>query len=772
MGLGDTAAVCAHCTPVERLRHGRKAGPSMLLALLLLLGLIAPEARAQENLLDAAPASAALKDKSKPMLLQADELVYDNAGSKITAKGKVEIYYNNYTLLADQVIYDQGANTLTADGNVRIKEPDGAVINADHITLTDDFRDGFISSLKIVTSDDSRIAAARAQRTDAETTVFEQGVYTPCKACATDPSSAPLWRIRAGKITHKRSEGNLYYEDAYFDVLGMPVLWVPYFYSPDPSVKRRSGFLAPSFSQSDRLGTEVEIPYFWELAPNMDVTFRNRYLSKEGTLYRAIFRHRIANGTYAIDLAGINQNDSEEAVNSATANLSNDWRGTVATQGDFSLGSYWNAGWDVTVETDDTFRRYYDLDNILRTDRVSQGYLVGQSLRNYFGANIYHFGGLLTDDTSNAESTAHPSIDYHYIVDTPILGGELSFDANALSLSRDDGADTNRVIADVNWRRQMIDGLGQVYTPFAFARGDAYTVSNVIDETTGVPTTESTITRGQVGAGLQYQYPFVAHTDWGAHVLEPVVQVIARPDHIEQITVPNEDAQSLVFDDTLLFDIDKFSGYDRIETGTRLNYGLQYTWQLDTGGSVRMVAGQSRQLSGENPFGDDTGLDTTKSDYVAGLYFAPTSHVSMVAQTRINDDTLDVEREDLGASFNFGIMSGAVNYAFDHSTDQAGVEREDQEVAGNVAVQLTERWAALASLRYNLDLDQTISDSIGVKYADECFALSVVYKESYIQDREIEPDQAVVLRFELKNLGGSSFTTDALGSNSADEDRG
>ncbi len=89
MGLGDTAAVCAHCTPVERLRHGRKAGPSMLLALLLLLGLIAPEARAQENLLDAAPASAALKDKSKPMLLQADELVYDNAGSKITAKGIV-----------------------------------------------------------------------------------------------------------------------------------------------------------------------------------------------------------------------------------------------------------------------------------------------------------------------------------------------------------------------------------------------------------------------------------------------------------------------------------------------------------------------------------------------------------------------------------------------------------------------------------------------------------------------------------------------------------
>lgn len=772
MRMGGRTAVCAERTPARWswLRHVTSS--SMLLACMLALFAIAPAALAQENLLELAPQNKANKDASKPMLLQADELVYDNTGSKVTAKGNVEIYYNNYTLLADQVIYDQGANTLTAQGNVRIKEPDGAVINADHITLTDDFRDGFISSLKVVTSDDSRIAAARAQRTDAETTVFEQGVYTPCKPCMGDPNNPPLWRIRAGKITHQRSEGNLYYEDAYFDVLGMPILWVPYFYSPDPSVKRRSGFLAPSISQSERLGTEIEIPYFWELAPNMDVTFRNRYTSKEGTLYRAIFRHRIANGTYMVDLAGIDQNDEEEVFNSNADNFDDRFRGSVVTKGDFELGSYWNAGWDVTVETDDTFRRFYDLDNVLRTDRVSQGYLVGQSLRNYFGANVYHFGGLLTDDTSNAESIAHPSVDYHYVVDAPILGGELSFDANALALSRDEGTDTNRVIAEVNWRRQMIDGLGQVYTPFAFARADAYAVSNVIDETTGVQTNEDFITRGQAGAGLQYQYPFVAHTEWGAHVIEPVVQIIARPDHVEQIPVPNEDAQSLVFDDTLLFDIDKFSGYDRIETGIRLNYGLQYTWQLNNGGSVRMVAGQSQHLSGENSFGDDTGLETDDSDYVAGLYFAPTHHLSLVAQTRVDNETLDLEREDLGAAFNVGPVSGSVLYAFDHSTDQLGIEREDQEVSGNVAVELTERWSALASLRYNLDLDQTISDSIGVKYADECFALSVVYKESYIEDREIEPDQSVIVRFELKNLGGSSFTTDTLGSNSADEDKG
>src|SRR4029078_10340274 len=98
-------------------------------------------------------------DKSEPMLLQADEMIYDNENNRVTAKGNVEIYYGNYTLLADQVIYDRNANTLAAQGNVRIKDPEGAIITSNQMTLTDDFRDGFIDALRVVTKDDTRIVA-------------------------------------------------------------------------------------------------------------------------------------------------------------------------------------------------------------------------------------------------------------------------------------------------------------------------------------------------------------------------------------------------------------------------------------------------------------------------------------------------------------------------------------------------------------------------------------------------------------------------------------
>ena len=94
--------------------------------------------------------------------LQGDQLIYDKAGNRVIARGNVEIYYNNYILTADEVVYDQGAGTLTAVGNVTVKEPQGNIVHADRYTLTDDFRDGFVQSLSVVSQDQSRITAERA----------------------------------------------------------------------------------------------------------------------------------------------------------------------------------------------------------------------------------------------------------------------------------------------------------------------------------------------------------------------------------------------------------------------------------------------------------------------------------------------------------------------------------------------------------------------------------------------------------------------------------
>ena len=747
-----------------------------LTGLALMLAMPLQAARSQErvdrNLLDSIAGNKNTAngsvDKSKPMLLQADHLVYDNQHNKVTAQGNVEIYYNNYALLADQVIYDQAANTLSASGNVRIKEPTGAIITADQMTLSDDLRDGFIGSLRVVTKDDVRIAASKATRTQGDTTVFENGVFTPCKPCQDHPETPPFWRIRAERITHVQSESNIYFENAYLDFFNVPVAYVPFFYAPDPSVKRRTGFLAPTVGNNSNLGYYAEIPYFWAIAPSMDVTLNPMFTSSRGVLAKGEWRQRLVNGTYKVDLAGI-----DETSQPAGTPAKNNFRGSIVTQGDFNLGSWWTAGWNATLESDETFRRYYLLDSILTTDRVSDMHLIGQSNRDYFSAYLYHFGGLLATDNQTAESNALPSVDYHYVVGVPVAGGELSFDANALSLTRtfDPAAVTaptaqadSRLIGQLNWRSQVIDPIGEVFTPFLSGRGDIYHVTGLADPNDLNAAADETVTRATGTLGLQYEYPFVSHASWGSQVFEPIGQILVRPNTVQQGTLPNEDAQSLVFDDTLLFDYDKFSGYDRIETGTRANVGVQYTAQANNGGHLRAVAGESFQLAGTNPFDPNSGLATANSDYVLGLYVSPGAPLQFVSQSRFDSNTLNLVREDLGGSFTAGPATVAANYALDRSGTQLSLPGQNQELLTSASVQLSKEWSALASARYDIDNRFFVTDSLGIKWANDCAGLSVTYSESRISQQDIQPNQTVMVRVDLKYLGGTSFKTDAVGS--------
>ena len=716
-------------------------------------------------------------NSSEPMLLQADEMVYDNDNGRITAEGNVEIYYGSYTLLADKVVYNRNANTLAAEGNVRMKDPDGAVITADQLTLTDDFRDGFVDALKLVTKDDTHIVAQSASREAGNVTVFRKGWFTPCKLCEEDPTRPPTWRIRAGKITHKREQATLTFKDATFDFFGVPLIWVPYFQTADPTVKRKSGFLIPNYSHSDQLGSTVQVPYYFALSDHYDFTFAPIWTENAGTVLLGNWRQRTSNGGYRIEMAGV-FNDPNDPLSPADGD---DFRGSIKTAGKFALDPYFSWGWDIIAESDETFRRYYNLDSRLKTDRVSEVYLEGLHDRNYISTRFYNTQSLLFSDEPFSEATVFPIVDYDYIVGKPILGGELSFNSNAMVFSSQDGTDSNRFILEANWRRQMIDGIGQVFTPFGRVRGDVYGVNQPAElELTGSDDLltedpeDGTIWRGNAVGGFEYRYPFITTTGSVTHTVEPIGQIIARPDSLgDQQDIPNEDALSLVFDDTLLFDIDKFSGYDRIETGTRANVGFRYTAQLASGAYARAVFGQSYQLAGQNEFDtgfyQTSGLATDSSDYVTGVYLQATSNFAFSAQQRFDHDTFDIERTDLGSWVRYGPLQAQVNYA-DVPGDlptaaPAGIvtNTDSEEILAGAALAITDDWSLLGNFRYDIQGDQTITDGLGLRYQDDCFLIDVTYQRSFIRDQDIEPDERFLVSFALKYLGSYSLATEAYG---------
>ena len=160
--------------------------------------------------------------RTRKLLLEADQLIYDFDAQTVTAIGNVQIYYERYTLDAEKVVYDEKSGRLIATGGVRMLEPNGNIITTERLDITDDFRDAFVGSLNVVTIDEARFSAQTAERRDANLTIFRRGIYTACKPCLEHPERPPLWQIKAARIIHNEAEQTIYYRECATGILRHP----------------------------------------------------------------------------------------------------------------------------------------------------------------------------------------------------------------------------------------------------------------------------------------------------------------------------------------------------------------------------------------------------------------------------------------------------------------------------------------------------------------------------------------------------------------------
>jgi LPS-assembly protein len=799
-------------------RHCRGVvGIAAVLAMLACGGLIA-SAPASAQLLAFPPlpppkAKSAAKAEQKQMLVQANEINYDYSNNRIAAVGGVQIYYGGSTIEADKVIYDQKTKRLHAEGNVRLTEEDGKVTFGEIMDLSDDYRDGFVDSLRLDTPDQTRMAAARADRTIGNYTVFHNGVYTACAPCKDDPKKPPLWQVKAARIIHDQGEKMMYFEDARLEFFGKPMAWLPYFSAPDPTVKRKTGMLMPMAGYSSLYGASLEIPYYWALAPDYDATFSPRITSKQGPLLQGEFRQRLSDGAYTISAAGIRQLD-KTPFEGAPGYL--DWRGAVQTVGQFNLNKNWVWGWTGVAVTDTQFlndyrpglMRYTNSSDPLQpsiSEGVSQLYMSGKGNRSYFDIRSIYYYGFSTADTQKQIPTIHPVIDYNYTLDHPVLGGELGYKLNFTSLTRQsanfdaitaagtnnncNSADPrvncfllrgvpgsyNRFSAESDWRRSITDSFGQVFTPFASVRVDtaAMSVNNDPGVSNYITTGDTQVVRAMPTVGMEYRYPFINVQSWGTQTIEPIGQVIIRPNEQKIGALPNEDAQSLIFDDSNLFSVNKFSGWDRVEGGSRANAGAQYTAQFNQGGFVSALFGQSYQLFGANSYaandltntGLDSGLDTGRSDYVARLSYQPNSTYKFASRFRFDHDTFAVQRMELETVATFSRWNLSLMYGEYAAQPDIGYTYQRQGILGTALYKLDTNWVLSGGARYDLTKDKFNQTRIGVGYIDDCLILGLNYLTNYNYDVVGNPTlvHQVMLQLSLRTLG-NAVTTSNVGS--------
>lgn len=817
------------------------------IALLAVLGtsLVSISVAHAQQTLNERFATAGKRSEGDNLVVDAKEIVYDNDHNTISAVGNVTLYYQGRSLQADRVTYDRNTNRVLAVGNAKLREADGTVASGDRFELADDFRDGFIDSLHVETSENTRFSAPRAERSEGETTTFSKGTYTACDSCKTDPTRPPLWQVKAARIIHNNSEQMIYYEDATLEIYGIPVGYIPYFSTPDPTVRRKTGLLTPRYVYSSAAGFGIATPFFWAPAPDYDLTLTPTFLTRQGVLGQAEWRQRFWSGSYNIRAAGIFQQDQSAFLPSPYGPQGREFRGSLESSGRFEINKFWHWGWDVALLSDKWFLTNYNLTKNVFNEATSTAFLRGRSDTAFFDLSGYYFKTLSQSDWQKQQPIVAPTLDYNKTFQGPgKIGGEFTLDVNATNLFRDAaqyravngqpstyfpsgmpypscavfdregcivrgiGGRYTRLSASMDWRRDFVDPLGQVWQPFLGLRVDGFSRSlnatrfqnGEITNFLNVNGNDNITSRVMPTAGVEYRFPFIASTEkWGTHTLEPIAQLVVRPNETRIGSLPNEDSQSVIFDDTNLFSWNKFGGYDRDEGGVRANVGLKYSVQTDTGGYGQAMFGQSFQVAGRNSYrqydiahaGQDSGLQTSQSDYVAGLYIMPRQGLSFLSHARFDQSNFAVKRLDAQANAAFGPLTTSVVYARYAAQPALGSLFRRSGLGPNVSLKLTDNWSAKGAVMFDLDRGirdryqynagftqaypksntwDTANMSLGMTYQDECVVFDVTYT-STMNDKSSgtkRSDSAIMVRLELRTLGEINFSQDVSGKKTGD----
>ena len=715
---------------------------------------------AQEAPRDEADAPVNVTAKDDKIDFAAATVDYDSNNDVVSAKGDVVLNRQGYSLRADTVIWNRKTGEVTANGNIRSIGPKGDVAYGDTITLTDTLKDGMIENLLLVLVDGGRLAARRGTRKDG-TLELEYAAYSPCSVERPDgcPKN-PSWQVRAVKVRYDPDKKRLYYYGARLELFGLPLVPLPVFSSP-ANTNASSGFLVPNISYSRNNGAEVELPYYWRLSERRDLRASVRLFSATAPLFYANARSFEKKGAFEIGAYATYSGRVSTTPGAPLAKRA--IRGYFDARTKFQLDPNWSASASLRWASDRTFLRRYD---ISREDRLRSTFNVERiDADSYFSIAGWAVQTLRANDRQGFTPIALPEIDYRLRLRNKILGGKVQLQANSLAIGRTSGQDTQRAFASARWDLRTITGLGQDVSFTVFGRGDVYhsdeNASTLTAIYRGNPGWQG---RGIFAAAADVRWPFVGTIFGGTQVLTPRVQLVASPTRTN-LRIPNEDARAVDLEDSNLFALNRFPGYDRFEDNYRVTYGLDWTFSGKKFAADFNI-GQSYRLSDRATiFPDGTGLSDKVSDVVGRTEIRYKDLIKVTHRFRLDKDNFSIRRNEIDATVGTKgtyLQVGYLKLNRNITNTEDLADREEVRLGGRVRV--ARYWSIFGSTIIDLtgrnedpvalsDGFDPIRHRIGIAYDDDCLSLGFTWRRDYQPTGDARRGNSYLFRLAFRNLG-------------------
>lgn len=703
----------------------------------------------------------AAEEIDKTIDFAADRVEFDQLKDIVSASGDVRLQNAGYLLRAGRVIWNRKTGVVTADGQVSIRDPSGDIAFSDTGVLNDTLTKGAVENLLVVIADGGRLAAKSGQYHNGDADA-QRATYSPCAVTNDDGCPKhPSWLITAQRVSYDHKLKKVRYHNARIEVFGLPVLPLPYFWH-SVSDAGASGLLGPIIDTSSNNGLSVGIPYYIRLSDRRDLTLTPFLFSASPPALEANFRALNAKG--AIDVTTFVTASSVTPIDVANGTPKELFRGYFDATGRYQLSPEWDIHGSIRVATDRTLLNNYQLST---DDRLRSNVTVERiSPTSYFSVQGWAVETLRPLESQALAPIALPEIDYRKRFENSLLDGTLNLQLNSLAIARSAGQDTQRAFAGFEWTKRALTPLGQELLFTAYGRGDVYHSSENAATTTAIYQGLSGWQTRAIGAlAAEMRWPLIGEGFGGTIRFTPRVQVVASPP-TANLSIPNEDARAIELDDTNLFALNRFPGYDRWEDGARVTYGAD--WALDRPNfAIDANIGQSYRFNSAGAIlPDGTGLASRVSDIVGRTTIKFRDIITLNHRYRLDKDNLAVRRNEVDTTLGGSKTYFTISYLKLNRHINANLEdlQDHEEVRVGGRIQLAKHWSISGSTIVDLTTKKldplSVTDGFspvrhrfGFLYEDDCISLGLSWRRDFSTTLGTQTGNHFKLTLVLRNLG-------------------
>ena len=670
--------------------------------------------------------------------LSADSISKNEENNTIKAEGNVNITNNQYKLKADEITYYLKEKKVFAKGNVIIIEKNTNVIYATEAELSSDLKSNFIKNIGVLLSDNSRLAANSAKSIKkTEKTIYKNVVFTKCKSCEKRTDESIMWKLKAKKATHLKKSRIILYESVVLEAFNIPILFVPIFYHPDPSVKSKTGLLTPKISSTNTFGTVYEQPIYFNFSNTSNLITKARMSTKEGLFI--MNDHNSISNKSNLKLKYSLTEGTKIRINEPTKK---EIRGHLDFKYIYKGIGSWAYGANIKRSSDKSYLSKYDL---------SEG-------ENLLNQNIFTEWGSLYNKASFDLIKFQSLSDEYLVANLPFIRPSISFESNNLnnkqrnrnssiklsfnSVSRKNNKDVDSL------HFQTINNKSYIYNGFLIKDFNGFNIDAYNKNGTS---NNKTLIKFFPKLALEAQYPLISYSKNSSFLIEPKLQLFISPDDYYNDKIRNEDSLELDLNSSNLFNHDRYSGNDRIESGVRLNYGVLLKKTNSNKQSLSSSLGQTYNNNKQELFDKNSGFKNKRSEIVGNIIFTNTFYnlsydyrLSESFNLNRNNFNFQTRAKDLGLRISYIQLKGfaspensdteQINYSFDYNINKSW----------NINFyQLRD----LAGATYSVPL----RTNIGIQFSNECAALQFAYTRD--KSYNIDIPASTNLSFNIKLFG-------------------